>query len=106
MLNEVRLLPPEPNNHAQPPVEVVATTDAAHQPRNPAVKPHSHIQPHVDDRLPGRHKPRVMGEPATTDTVYAMPMEDRGSTFSLGLSAVVVAMVFVVLMVVWASVYR
>lgn len=102
MLNDVRLPPPEPKDTADMPI----ATDAAHQPRNPAVKPHAHIQPHLDDRLPGRHKPRVMGEPATTDAVYAMPMEDRGSEFSLGLSAVVVAMVFIVLLIVWASVYR
>lgn len=80
--------------------------DSGHVPRNPLVQPHAPIRPHADPSEPGLHKTRVMGEPTHIDPEYAMPMEDRGSFFSLTLSAVVVGVVFLLLLIVWWSFFK
>jgi hypothetical protein len=73
-------------------------------PMDPDAKPHPmHERPHVDRKSPGLHHARVMGEPTQTDTIYSMPLEDRGSGFSIGLSVVVIVLMAVLLVSVWAA---
>jgi hypothetical protein len=107
MLNDVkippRIDPNDPAGPAAPVLPVMREVDPNHRPKEPGVRPHEHVQPHLDLNTPGIHKPRLMGEPTTTDVIYAMPMEDRGSFFSLALSAVVVAVVGLLLLTLWLS---
>lgn len=106
MLNDVKIPPRiDPNDPAGPAAKlpVMREVEVNHLPKEPGVRPHEHIQPHVDPTAPGLHKPRLMGEPTTTDVIYTMPMEDRGSFFSLTLSAVVVGVVGILLLTMWLS---
>ena len=97
MLNDVKPPPREP-----PADQPAPGTEA--RPHNAAVKPHGHIQPHIDPKEPGLHHARIMGEKTPTDAIYAMPMEDRGSTFSVGLSIVVIVVFTVLLVAVWIAI--
>ena len=101
MLNDVKIPPAaDPNN------PTAAAPDAAHTPKLAGVKPHEHIHPTIDPKELGIHKTRVMGEPTKIDPIYAMPMEDRGSFFSLILSAVVVGVFCLLLVIVWVTMFR
>ena len=80
--------------------------DSGHIPRNPLVQPHAHVRPHVDPTEPGLHKTRVMGERTHLEPEYAMPLEDRGSFFSLTLSAIVVGVFSLLLLVLWWTLFR
>ncbi|HEX8341659.1 MAG TPA: hypothetical protein VF624_12175 [Tepidisphaeraceae bacterium] len=76
---------------------------------NPPVEPdiaNDTPRAHVEDRQPGRHHARTVGDETKIDPIYAMPMEDRGSTFSITLSIVVIVVFIVLLAVVLVSVYR
>ena len=127
MLNEIKPPPPDPDDvgAASPAILPGATgpspsirpnevtraidptaPDSGHIPRNPLVKPHAHIVPHANLNEPGLHKTRVMGEPTRIDAEYAMPLEDRGSSFNLTLSAVVVGVFALLLLIVWWTFFR
>lgn len=102
MLNDVKIPPAvNPNNPTG-----AASDDAAHMLKLAGVKPHEHIHPTIDPKELGIHKTRVMGEPTKIDPIYAMPMEDRGSFFSLTLSAVVVGVSCLLLIIVWLTMFR
>lgn len=60
-----------------------------------------HAKPHVDLREPGRHHARIMGEPTHTDPIYSMPLEERGSGFSIALSVAVMILMVAFLATVW-----
>ena len=71
-------------------------------PEQPHPHRNGHAEPHTDRLAPGRHPSRFMGDKPRTDVIYAMPMEDRASGFSIGLS-IAVLLVFVILAcwVIW-----
>ena len=60
-----------------------------------------HMAANVDRQEPGRHRARYLGERGATDAIYQMPMEDRGSNFSIGLTLGVGLVV--VAMVIWVA---
>lgn len=80
-----------------------AAPDSGHVPRSLFVQPHAHVRAEVDPVEPGLHKSRAMGERTPTDAIYAMPLEDRGSTFSVGLSIVVIVIFTVLVLTIWLS---
>ena len=106
MINDVKLPPVEP---AEPAVEPNSPTrPGAHRPAPTlaGVKPHAGIAPHIDPKEPGTHHARIMGERGATDVIYDMPMEDRGSTFSIGLTITVFVLVVAAVLYVAYSLFR
>jgi hypothetical protein len=65
--------------------------------------PSGHVQPHQDEKGLGKHPTRIVGEATRIDPIYAMPMEDRGSTFSITLSIVVVVIFIIMIAIVFFS---
>jgi hypothetical protein len=61
---------------------------------------------HAETKRPGHHHPRIVGEATRVDPIYAMPLEDRGSTFSITLSIVVIVVFVVLVAIVLFSVFR
>jgi hypothetical protein len=133
MRNDIGIPPVSPDNDPQPPLTPAvklgqpSLSEQSHQPIPPV--PHAGdvivngkpivVEPpvehdianetpraHVDPREPGRHHTRRVGEATATDAIYAMPMEDRGSTFSITLSVVVIVLFVLMLLIVWWSVFR
>ena len=90
MLNEIRPPPVDPDRPV-PPV---------------TGGPHHHAEPHMDLKEPGLHHARVMGDATHINPEYAMPMEDRGSSFSIALTICVFVAVVAVLMAIFWSFYR
>jgi hypothetical protein len=80
------------NDIKPPPMDVDGNGHSAHP---------MHAKPHVDLREPGQHHARVMGEPTHIDPIYSMPLEERGSGFSIGLSIIVMVLVVTLLGTVW-----
>lgn len=60
-----------------------------------------HMKANTDRQEPGLHRARYLGEKGATDAVYEMPMEDRGSDFSIGLSIVVMVVFVALIVAVW-----
>ena len=100
MLNDIK---PPPLDMDRP-VRTTALHNG-HTNGQPHVHQHGHAEPHIDAKEPGLHHSRFMGEKATSDLLYAMPLEDRGSGFSIGLSiSVAVVVLILVVWVMWTVV--
>jgi len=99
MLNDVRPPPAEPKvpvegnerlHHALPHAESLHKNGA------------HHLHPHIDATEPGKHHSRYMGDiPTTTDPIYAMPFEDRGSGFNIAMSVVTLLLFGVLIVAAW-----
>jgi hypothetical protein len=87
MLNDVGMPPEE--NPDQPP----------HHGR--AIHASGHIAPTVVRTEIGRHHTRHMGEPTRTDPMFAMPFEERGSSFNVTMSIVAVSLFAVLILMAW-----
>lgn len=88
MLNEVNSPPPTQNGD----VPVARST------------PRLAADVHVDPQEPGIHKARIFGEKTHINPEYAMPLEDRGSTFSIGLTIAGGLVVVAVLVCVYVAI--
>jgi hypothetical protein len=108
MLNDIKPPPLEPRDLNHP--HAAATPDHGHATGRNGVVDVETAAPrrggrlaelHVDTKEPGRHHSRYLGDIPTTDVVYAMPMEDRGSNFSITLSIVTIALFSLVVLSVW-----
>ena len=71
--------------------------------RGPRVShsPTGHIKPTIIANEPGRHHSRYMGEPTRTDPMFAMPFEERGSSFNMTMSIVAVTLFALLILMAW-----
>ena len=95
MLNDVKTPPPMPRDD-QPGLPPVAPTMTTTRKLAEDV--------HTDPQEPGTHHARIFGEKTHLDPEYAMPLEDRGSTFSIGLTLAAGALVIAVLICVYVAI--
>ena len=103
--------PPAPANTAGPvpgvvfnPPTVPHSTTAGGPARGVEAHPSGHVVPNVDEKEIGRHKTRFVGDHTRINPIYAMPLEDRGSTFSIGLSIVVIVVFVSLIAIVFFSI--
>lgn len=97
MRNDVHPPPPDPDEAPRP--HKVIHDPVAHPVREAVSSPHNHhLEPHQDLREPGKHHSRIVGDATRTEPMYAMPMEERGSSFNVWMTvlalAVAIAIIF------------
>jgi hypothetical protein len=112
MLNDVKIPPmmkdspdlPAASPPTSPgvPVQPLPLTPEPLKPAPHSV-PHPNQTIHTDRQEPGTHHARYFGDKPITDAAYAMPLEDRGSTFSVGLTVAALAVVIAVVVCVYAA---
>ncbi len=81
MLNDIRPPPVEPND--------------------PTVNGRHHLRPHSNDKEPGTHHSRYLGDIPTTDPLYSMPFEERGSGFNIAMSVVALLLFGTLIVAAW-----
>ena len=102
MLNDIKTPPPEPE-------DVPGSLNRGRRrpaATEPGVRPHAGIAPHTDPAEPGTHHARIMGDATRIDPVYETPLEDRGSTFSIGLTIAACVIVAAVVLFVAYTIFR
>jgi hypothetical protein len=60
-----------------------------------------HVVPTIIANEPGRHHSRHMGEPTRIDPMFAMPFEERGSSFNVTMSIVAIALFALLIFMAW-----